>query len=233
MVEQVEEMALVVDFTDKLRSYRTSLAFSYCFFIWSSIMMGLPLLHTALMFSPWFPVIKPHGLYLLLGTLVAGLVASLALMFYVLARFGLLSFPTPKAAATSWSLSFSIPYGLVYSLLSALGLWQLMPVAWCPAGGLAYLAIGLTAERWLVRERLLLARPFLLMGTLALFSSAPILYLASQAEECTYSIGGVVVWSWLSGPLSAMILAAATYLLLTLAVSLYTFIRAERAIFRP
>jgi len=154
-------------------------------------------------------------------------------MFYVLVRFNMISFPTPKSSALYWSLSFSVPYATIYLILSIFRIWDLMPVAWCLAGGISYTIIGLTVEKMMVERKLMLSRPFTFMGILALLTSIPIFYIALQKQKCYYSINGVLLWSWTSGQISAMIFTAALYLLITLAVSLYTFLEAERAIFKP
>jgi len=154
-------------------------------------------------------------------------------MFYVLARFNMLNFPTPKSSALYWSLSFSVPYATIYLILSILGIWDLMPVAWCLAGGISYTIIGLTVERMMIKRKLILSRPFILMGILVLLMSFPAFYIALQKQSCYYSINSVILWSWTAGQITAMIFTAAIYLLMTLIVSLYTFLKAERAIFKP
>jgi len=227
--EEVEEAIRIADLAERLRAYKTSLAYSYCFVIWSSLMVGLPLACLAIMFSPWIGALG-HYLAVFLTTVGVGIAISLALMFLLLVKMGALG--SPKASLI-WSLAFSVPFATIYSLLSAFGLWKLMPVAWCPAGGLAFLVIGLTVEDSLVREGLMSARPFLLTGLLALAASAPVLYLASRPEPCEYLVASRPVWTWSAGPLSAMLLASALYLVISFVASLYAFLRAERAVLRP
>ena len=233
MVEEVKAAARLADLTERLKAYKTSLAFSYSFLIWASVMIGLPLLHTAIMFSPWFSAIRPYHPWAFFITVGIAVALSLALMFYLLNRLGITGLPTPKIAAAAWSLSFSIPFALIYNLLPVLGLWELMPVAWILSGGIAFTAIGLTIERILVRERLMFARPFLLMGLLSLVFSVPVFYLALQAQPCDYVVNGAVVWSWSAGPLSAMLLASALDMLASFIASFYTLLTAERAVFGP
>ena len=232
-MEELAEVARVADLAEKLKAYRTSLAYSYCFLVWSSLMVGLPLIHTAIMFSPWFPAVRAYHVQMLFLVLALGIATSLAIMFYLLVRMGIMGLPTPRTAAIAWPLSFSIPFAVVYGLISALGLFDLMPVAWWLAGGIAYTAVGLSVENALVREKLLFARPFLLMGLLALATSVPGLHLALREDECEYLIGGVLMWRWAAGPLSAMLLAGATHLLAAFLASFYTFLKAERAVFGP
>jgi len=84
-----------------------------------------------------------------------------------------------------------------------------------------------------VREELLHTRPFLLTGLLALAASVPVLYLASRPETCEYLVASKTVWTWMAGPLSAMLLASASYLVISFVAALYTFLTAERAVLRP
>ena len=226
----VEEAVRIADLAEKLRAYKVSLAYSYCFVIWASILVGLPLACTAIMFSPWFRAIGAYYLAIFLTTVGLGIAISLALMFFLLSKMGALG--TPRASVI-WSLAFSIPFAFTYLLLSSLGLWGLMPVAWCPAGGVAFLVVGLTIENSLVKEGLVKARPFLLTGILALASSVPVLYLASRPEPCEYLVASRPAWSWMAGPLSAMLLASALYLVISFVASMYTFLRAERAVLGP
>jgi len=226
----MEEAVRIADLAERLRAYKTSLAYSYCFVIWASLMIGLPLACLAIMFSPWFGALGHHYLAVFFTIVGVAIVASLALMFFLLIRMDALGDPR---ASLIWSLAFSVPFALIYSSLSACGLWEFMPVAWCPAGGIAFLIVGLTVENSLVREGLMNARPFLLTGLLALIASVPVLYLASRPEPCEYLVASRPMWAWLAGPLSAMLLASALYLVISFVASLYAFLRAERAVLKP
>ena len=233
MVEELAEIARMADFTERLRAYRTSLAHALSFIIWASVMIGLPLAHVAIMFSPWFPALRPYHPAAFMATVAVAIALSLLIMGYLQARLGVAHLPNEKLAHAIWPLAFSIPFAMIYGLIGALELWGLMPIAWCLSGGVAYLLVGLTIERWLVRERLLFARPFTLMGVLAIAISVPVFYLASLGQPCAYVIEGAVMWSWVAGPLSAMLLASALYILASFATSLYALLMAERAVFGP
>ena len=233
MGRDVEEAVRIADLAERLRAYRTALAYSYCFIIWASVMVGLPLACTAIMFSPLFTAIGPYYLGVFLSTVGMSVAISMGLMFYLMARLGALNASGYKKAPLAWSLAFSVPFALAYGILSALEAWSFMPVAWVPAGGVAFLTIGLTVENALVKEKLLHTRPFLLTGLLALAASVPVLYLASRPEACEYLVASKTAWTWMAGPLSAMLLASASYLIISFVAALYTFLTAERAVLRP
>ncbi len=238
VVRVAEEMRAVLslaDLAERLRAYKASLAYSYCFITWASLMVGFPLAFTALMFSPWLPAVSEIWHVLLVATLGTGMALAFALTYYVPARLGVADLLDARWASAAWSLSFALPYTIAYGLLAAIGAWSYAPVAWLPAGGVAFLSVGLTVERALVRRRFLPARPFLLAGTSALLASAPVLYLASLPVPCEYRLlppgAPTTAWSWEAGPLSAMLLAGALSLTICFTAAIYTLLTAERVVF--
>ena len=230
---EVEETLRIADMAERLRAYKMSLAYSYFFVVWASVMVGLPLACLAILFSPWFGAVRTCYLVLFLTSVGLGIAISMTIMFYMMVKFEVLKSQGRDWTQIIWPLAFSAPFAITYGILSALGLQSLMPVAWAPSGGVSFLIIGLTMERELVSRRLLYARPFLATGALALAASVPVLYVAFRPEECAYLVASELMWSWSAGPLSAMLLASASYLIISLAASIYTLMAAERAILRP
>ena len=234
VAEEMREALDLADLAERLRAYKASLAYSYCFTTWASLMVGFPLAFTALMFSPWLPAMSEAWHVLLVATLGTGMALAFVLTYYVLARLGATDLLGARWASVAWSLSFALPYAIAYGLLAAINAWSYAPVAWYPAGGVAFVSVGLTVERALVRRRFLLARPFLFAGASALLASAPVLYLASLPVPCEYRLlppGAPTAWSWEAGPLSAMLLAGALNLIICFAAAIYTLLTAERVVF--
>lgn len=208
------EIAEVVNFSDKLRVYKGSLAFAYTFVIYGMVIVGGMVCLSAFIESPWREVIEPYADVLFATTLICSIVIATMLVGILLKRLGIPKTPGPKYEGARWSCSFFIPFCVLYTV-AGICHTAYLPF-WYLALGIAFLSVGILVEDWHVKQKLLYARPFLYGGILIIITAAIAFYISSLWGYDTKAVGAMQA------------LAGGLCLLTYFAVSYYTILRTER-----
>ncbi|RLG88123.1 MAG: hypothetical protein DRO18_02030 [Thermoprotei archaeon] len=167
-----EDIARLADFARRLHIYISTLASGFSFFTFGMVVIALILIADCVTYG--------------MGTMVkniaiaVAIVSSVVISVFAVYAVVLRARGAREAGVKGWwfMVTFGAPFTLMYSLGPRFLPRYVMPTVWFLCLGIAFLLSHPIYERPLIRKGVMVAKPFLISGTLMLASYPLILYMS-------------------------------------------------------